>query len=262
MTGGTNESGTSRKSIRYFNFPQIERQIFEKNYLDTVVIELRYPTYLRLKEKEPVEISERIREQFPKYEPSQQMQMTPLGTTDPQPIYKFTTRQNDPALDISASNIVLVTKKYKSFEDFSTSMAFVVERCVPLLKTNFFTRVGLRYINNVSGIHPTGNDVLDWINPELVNPVGGNEIGIVHHMRNEVAGPLEGGGNYTFRYGLSPPVEGVRKFVLDWDYSREDVEVDDCIDLLSAFHNVHFPFFWWSLGEKAREALKNGSARS
>ena len=121
------------KEISHFQFPPVERIIFDRNYLDTVAIELRYPTYLRLKEKEPLEISEAIRERFPLYDPGRQMEMTPLGTTTPEPVYKFSTKQRDPILDISASNIVLATKGYKSFEDFSSHIEFLLERCISLL---------------------------------------------------------------------------------------------------------------------------------
>ena len=249
------------EKIQDFQFPSVKHQIFDQNYLDTVATELRYPTYLRMKEKEPVEISEAIRDRFPLYDPGRQMEMTPLGTTDPQPVYKFTTRQKDPILEISASNIALVTKKYRSFENFSEYIEFLIEQCVPHLDTTFFTRIGLRYINTISGIHETGNDLLEWINNDLVKPVGGGEIGTVNDIKNTLTGPLKGGGSYTFRYGLSPPSQEARKFVLDWDYYSEDVEVEDCMDLLKTFHNRHFPFFWWALGDKARKGLEDGTAK-
>ena len=44
-------------------------------------------------------------------------------------------------------------------------------------------------------------------------------------------------------------------FVLNYDYSQLDVEIDKAIALLEKFHEVHFSFSWWSLGEKAREGL-------
>ena len=44
-------------------------------------------------------------------------------------------------------------------------------------------------------------------------------------------------------------------FVLDYDYSQLDVEIDKVIALLEKFHEVHFSFSWWSLGEKAIEGL-------
>ena len=249
------------QQIAPFQFPNVERKVFKRNFLDTVAIELRYPTFLRLKEKEPLGISDSIRKHFPMYDQSTEMQMTPLGTTDPQPVYKFTTRTKDPVLSISASNLVLTTKKYKSFEDFTSHIEFLINKAIPHVDTTFFTRVGLRFINKISGINPSGNDIQEWIKYELISPVGGREIGSINNMKNELSGQLLiNNGSYTFRYGLSPPSNEGRKFVLDWDYYKEDVEVSDTMSLLNTFHNIHFPFFWWALGEKAKTALSNGTA--
>ena len=79
-------------------------------------------------------------------------------------------------------------------------------------------------------------------------------------MKSEISGHLKGGGYYNFKYGLSPEQPN-RTFVLDYDYGKEDVDVDDTLEVLKSFHNVHFNFFWWSLGDAAREALENGSAK-
>ena len=253
---------SSEKNLASFSFPSVERSVFERNYLHTVVIELRFPTFLRLKEKEPIEISESIRQRFPIYEPAKEIEVTALGTTDPQPMYKFTTRSRDPVLSISTSKLALVTKNYKSFDDFISHVDYLINSAIPYVETTFFTRIGLRYINNVSGFKEGGLDVVDWINEDLIRPVGRRALGAIHVLENKLAGSLENGGGYTFRYGLSPPTEENRKFVLDWDYFREDVEVCDCIQLLKTFHNLHFPFFWWALGNKAREALKDGTART
>ncbi len=243
-----------------FNFPAAERKVFNRNFLDTVIIELRYPTYLRLKEKEPLDISEAIRERFPRYDRENEMQMTLLGTTDPSPVYKFTTKAKDLVINISTSQLALSTNKYNSFENFSSHVEFLIERAIPHVDTTFFTRVGLRYINMVAGIQGTGRDILEWINHDLVSPVAGGEIGTIDNMKNELTGRLTGGAGYTFRYGLSPASNEGRRFVLDWDYFKEDVDVTDCMELLKEFHDVHFPFFWWALGVKAKEALNNGTA--
>ncbi len=262
MTGeDTLERQGSHSSL--FKFPIVERKVFKNNFLKDVIVELRFPTFLRLKESEPVGISEAIRSQFPIYDPSQQMQMTPLGTTDRQPVYRFLNRKQDKAVEITASHLVLSCKgiAYMSFDDFLETIEFLVKACTPHLETDFFTRVGLRYVNFVGGMQSNGTDLKAWINQELVAPVGG-EIGSVHSAWTELAGPLMDGAGYTFRYGLSPPSESQnRQFVLDWDYNKQSVEVGDCAKLLSEFHGLHYPFFWWSLGEKAKEALENGTAK-
>ncbi len=243
-----------------FDFPRVERKVFKQNFLDTVAIELRYPTYLRLKEKEPLEISESIRNRFPLYEHSKEMQMTPLGTTDPEPVYQFYTKGKDPTLSISASNLVLVTKKYQSFENFSSHIDFLIKEAIPHVDTTFFTRVGLRYINNISNIQQDGSDIREWINSKLISVLVSGEIGTIDNMKHELSGQLSDGAGYTFRYGLSPLSNERRKFILDWDYYKGDVEVTDCMDLLKTFHDVHFQFFWWALGNKARGLLNNDSS--
>ena len=87
-------------------------------------------------------------------------------------------------------------------------------------------------------------------------PMTGNEIGSISNMKSEMTGPLSHGAAYTFRYGLIQTPNQSRQFVLDWDYYKEDVEVTSCMDLLEEFHELHFQFFWWALGEKAKEAPK------
>ena len=240
-----------------FNFPKVERKVFKENFLDTVSIDLRYPTYLRLKYKDPVEISEAIRKRFPRYELHKEIEMPPFGTTEPEPIYKFATIQKDPVLSISTSKLVLSTKKYKSFEEYSSYIKFLIKEAIPHVDTTFFTRVGLRYVNKISSLQSNGNDILDWINNALVMPMTGNEIGSISNMKSEMTGPLSHGAAYTFRYGLIQTPNQSRQFVLDWDYYKEDVEVTSCMDLLEEFHELHFQFFWWALGEKAKEALNN-----
>ena len=241
-----------------FNFPEVERKVFKENFLDTVSVDLRYPTYLRLKYKDPVDISESIRTKFPRYELNKEFEVPPIGTTEPEPVYRFATVQRDPVLSITTSKLVLTTKRYKSFEEFSSYIRFLINEAIPHVDTTFFTRVGFRYVNKISNFQSNRGDILDWINDALVMPISGNEIGSVSNMKSEMTGPLLQGASYTFRYGLIQPQNQPLQFVLDWDYYKEDVEVTACMDLLEYFHELHFQFFWWALGEKAREALENG----
>lgn len=248
--------------IRYLNFPEVERHVFPNNFLDLVVIELRFPTLLRLKKAEPLEIQEAIFGEFPIYQSSQTMQMTPLGTTEPEPSYEFTSRKRNYKVQLSASNLVLETRDYTSFEDFLAKVEYLIGACIPLIKTDFFTRIGLRYINKIGGLPNVRNETLKWVHPSLLGPVATNEIGTVGSMKGEIAGKIESGANYNFKYGLAPLDSGSdRTFILDYDYSRQDVEVDEVVGYLNEFHNLHLPFFWWALGKEAKGALENGSAK-
>lgn len=254
------QANESEESIRYPKFPKVKRKVFSRNYLDQAIIELRFPTLLRLKEKEPAEIQDSIREQFPQYTANQRMQMTPLGSTEPEPIYRFADRKGDPHIELSSSNLVLITKRYQSFEVLEKKIKYLIERCLPFIKTDFFTRIGLRYVNNIAGIPNSFEGFNQWINPALLSAISGGEIGTVGDMKSEITGRLEKGGTYNFKYGLSP-AQPNRSFVLDYDYGKLDVDVASTLETLSSFHDLHFSFFWWSLGDAAREALESGSIK-
>lgn len=245
-----------------FGFPKIEHRVFDKNYLDSAVVELRYPTLLRLSESPPVEISEALRSKFPHYQTNKRFQMTPKGTTGEQSVYQFATRSQDKGLEITSSTISLQSRNYESFDDLMEYLRFVLEECVPLLDTNFFTRIGLRFINKVAGVSFDGSDITEWINSDLTKPIGVKGIGSIAHVHSQVTGPCGPESFYLFQFGLSPTVASEnRVFVLDWDYYREDVEVDSCLDQLRYFHEQHRGFFWWALGKNSQEALINGTAR-
>lgn len=77
----TEKTEAPAENTRYLNFPFEKRRVFDENYLQQVIIELRFPTLLKLKEEEPSELQQQIRHRFPLYSPGQRMQVTPLVTT-------------------------------------------------------------------------------------------------------------------------------------------------------------------------------------
>ena len=246
-----------------FSFPKVEKREFEKNYLDSVVIELRYPTLLRLVDGDPVDLQNVLRSRFPNYQPNTRFQMTPKGTTGEQSVYQFADRSKDTVLEITSSTISLQARRYTNFEDLIDPLQFVLENCVPLLDTNFFTRIGLRFINKIAGFAYNGSDIADWINSDLTKPIGVSGLGSIAHMHSNVTGSCGENSFYLFQYGLSPEQNANgRQFVLDWDYYCDDVDVKSCIKKLLWYREQHRDFFWWSLGKKAQEALNNGTART
>lgn len=238
----TEKTEAPAENTRYLNFPFEKRRVFDENYLQQVIIELRFPTLLKLKEEEPSEIQQQIRNRFPLYSPGQRMQVTPLGSTQPEPVYEFANRAGDPRVQLSASNLVLTSTRYESFDKFITEIEFLIQKCLPYMQTDFFTRIGLRYINSIGGIPNTATGYSQWINTALLSALNDGAIGTVNNMKSEIAGPLKDGGNYNFKYGLSP-AEPNRTFVLDYDYGRENVEAEETVEILRSFHKVHFEFF-------------------
>lgn len=103
----------------------------------------------------------------------------------------------------------------------------------------------MRYINKLT-IENTSDAVNASINSELT--VSTKVLGTLMRFKSEYAGKIDENTDYMFRCGVSDeqknnePVE----FILDYDYSQQDVEADCVLALLDTMHEKRFSFFWWS----------------
>gem|GEM_PF-4638671 len=51
-------------------------------------------------------------------------------------------------------------------------------------------------------------------------------------------------------------ISGDHAIILDFDYMEENVNAGDISDLYTAFHDIHFPFFWRTLGNVSQNKLQ------
>ena len=244
----------------YLEPPHKESQQFKTNYLDHFVIELRFPALLEITQDEPIviKIQKAVRTKYPHYEKSFSKQITPVGSSN-DVIHEFRDKKRINLINLKHSSVSFSTSNYTSFAHAKEQCEYAIQNVVPYLQTNFFTRVGMRYINKLS-IDNTVRNVNEWIIDELT---GSNKVlGTLTGLKMEYAGNIDEKTTYLFRCGTADEPIGSKKpntvlFVLDYDYSQQDVEVTSVLDLLDTIHEKHFSFFWWSLGEKAKEELLN-----
>jgi uncharacterized protein (TIGR04255 family) len=131
---------------------------------------------------------------------------------------------------------------------------------------DFFTRVGLRYINIVP-CEPEA--AAEWVNPALVGPLSAGTYGAINEFWQRVQGPTAVGG-YTFNHGVQvQPGTPPQEYLLEFDFFKEDVPVaeaaavvKDCatdeerkLAARAKLHELEFSMFRWSLGPKANEYL-------
>ena len=130
-----------------------------------------------------------------------------------------------------------------------------------MIDSDFFTRVGLRYMNSVplEDRNPAG-----WIRSDLICAITGGVLGVPKSYRSIVQGRMEE-GEYTFRHGLdageNPSQPDAGKYILDFDYFKEGVELDDVQKLVKGFNERNFSFFSWCLDEKAKAILGEGKPK-
>jgi uncharacterized protein (TIGR04255 family) len=231
--------------------PEVERAQFKKNFINTAVCELRFPAILEYETKQPVELQRALRKEYPEYEKQQGVNVADPSDKEIKHVLK--SRKGDWLVTIRTYSIAVQTSKYTHWSEFLDRLRYVVDKSLPLLDTDFFTRVGLRYINDV----PLGEagQPQGWINDDLIAPIVRGIYGPVDKYVQEVRGPMSG-GKFTFRHGITTIEKGKEPtYRLDFDFYEENVQADRAIDLVTGFNKEAFKFFQWALGDKAKERL-------
>jgi len=128
----------------------------------------------------------------------------------------------------------------------------LLDRSSGLLDTDFFTRVGLRYINEIP---ISDRDLGECIRPELVAPLMAGTYGNVTRFFQEVRGSTAT-GRYSFRHGF-PGIEQAEKklYTIDFDFFDENVPFDSVLSKVTDFNRESFRFFSWVIGPKTKALL-------
>jgi uncharacterized protein (TIGR04255 family) len=164
-------------------------------------------------------------------------------------------------VNLKKESLSIETSRYVNYKEFRARVEEVLSVTVPLIDSDFFTRVGLRYVNLVTtdGKAPLS----DWISRALVGLA--EEHGFVGI--NELAGRLrlqgEDGG-CLLQHGIkqkesSPRAEDdtveVPDYILDIDAYRDEVMTADALSTLDGMRIQAYSMFQWAIGQRAKEYL-------
>lgn len=237
---------------RVLTLPSVEPAHFARNFIKQAVCELRFPTLFELESvRPPTGFAQALRKEYPIYAGLNDFNVGPGGVAQAQ-AHTFKSKRSNWTVTLRASAISLSTSNYDSFEGFEERLAFLVTAAAKVIDSDFFTRVGLRYINSI----PFGAaDIHEWVNPALVGVLGSGIYGDVQEHSQRVIGITAFGG-YSFQHGLGLAVGGKQQeYVLDFDFFCEDVAVNETIEVARKLHEQEFAMFNWALGERSREQL-------
>lgn len=249
------------------NVPPAPPAHYARNFIRLAVCELRFPTLFELDgAAPPVALSKALRKEYPTYETLKLLVNTGGGNVMAD-AHGFRSKKNRWTVVLRSSALALETSHYDSFADFEVRVEKMIDAARSTIDTDFFTRVGLRYINHL----PCKTSDLDgWVNPELVQPLTAGVFGDVAQHFLRVRGTTDVGG-YTFTHAIgdsrvpgaifdgtnadTKPSDAV--YMIDLDFFREEVAVGDAMTTLRQLHEREFALFDWSLGPKAKEHLGN-----
>jgi len=236
----------------HLNLPEIPPAHFDRNFITQVICEMRFPILFDLdKDKPPASFVSQLRKSYPVYELHQEVKVGLAGGNSHSAVHIFRGR-NGWSITLRPSSLVLETLRYESFEKFSEQLDSLIRIAAPVIDSDFFTRVGLRYTN---AIPFQAGEIDGWINPHLVKPLASGLFGQPQEFSGRIGGTTADGG-FLFSHGIgeSSPSKGLA-YILDFDLFKEDVLVDEAMRLVRKLHEYEFSMFSWAIGEKARAHL-------
>ena len=235
---------------------------FERSFIRSAVCELRFPILLEMESSPPPsQLGKRLRREYPLYERKDSVSLKPgSAPVETENIHCFMTKTREWTVAFKAYALSLETKNYEGFTKFLERLMYVVEGSRTLIDADFFTRVGLRYVNAL----PARRDLSGWVRKSLVESLADGTYGDVELFQQQVRG-IARRGKYTFRHGIGefkgPPEDG-HEYTLDFDFYAENVPFDSLQELLNDLHSECFAFFCWAIGEEARTVLGRSTPKN
>lgn len=233
--------------------------VFHRNFLQQMVCELRFPTLMELGgERPPAAFVNALRKEYPTLELANEVTIGPGGgSSSGSHFHIFRSSSLTWTVSLKQSAIAIETTSYTKYAELRERVLRVVNAAEKIIDSNFFTRIGLRYINIVD----RGHDPADgWINSDLVAPLKtGFFKGVKDYAGRIQLASADGGCLLQHGIKLKPSHDeddAVQpQYLIDIDVYRNDVSLEDVGVAVDAAHIQAFNLFDWSLGPKSREYL-------
>jgi uncharacterized protein (TIGR04255 family) len=243
-------------STTHLTLPPVAPARYAKNFLRQVVCEFRFPTLFELEAtRPPPSFAKALRRDYPVYQANDDLSVSMNGV-DKAHVHTFTSLKPGWTVTLRAASITIETTKYDCFEDFKTRLTLLIKSAADVIDSEYFTRIGLRYINVI----PCGSDrISEWLNPQLVGVNSSDIFGGAVEFSGRIAGPAKVGG-YLLNHGLGgEPSSRRNEYVVDMDFFANDIAVDEALATVDTLHMQEFELFSWTLGTKAHEYLESSS---
>lgn len=231
---------------------------YKRNFLRQAVCELRFPTLMELGDpRPPTSLVKALRKEYPHLELANEVSLGIGGNSSNNThTHIFRSAKLTWTVSLKQSALSVETTAYTDYAHMRERILRVVEAASDVIDSDFFTRIGLRYINIIDS---DTNPVLGWVNPELVGPLlSGNFKGI-----HEYAGKLQlmaDDGGCLLQHSIvmkqkQATGEAIPEYLLDIGAFRNEIQLSDTGKALDAMHAQVFDVFDWAIGPKAHEYL-------
>ena len=256
-------------------FPEVKRVIYNKNPLEKVTCQLRFPPILKIDAQIPADFQERIRKDFPNFsETTEGWEMILPGEVN-MPIpsevlkeirqtsgnknYEFYSEDEQWKVNLTRTFIALSSSHYRKWEEFNAKLAGPLEALIEIYSPQNFSRIGLRYIDVIRRSKLVlGDD--SW--KKLLRP---DVLGILNSSYDQDVENFES----KYEMHLSDRKSMVRVitrlltiddeicFVIDSDfYDSNKTNLKDSQEKLNYFNKRASRLFRWCITEDLHQAME------
>lgn len=236
---------------------------YRRNFLKEVVLEFRFPTMLEFGERRPpAAFVAALRKDYPTVDLQRQLTLTLAGeSAGSVNKHVFLSKKPGWTVSLTESSFSIETSRYQGYADLKSRAMHVFGIASKIVDSDFFTRVGLRYVNKiVDGTRP--EKAGGWVNDELLAPVRSNMFRGVTDYAGRLELSVEDGG-VVLQHGIRSKERRPDQkredvwpdYVIDVDVFRNLVLAKDFASTLDRMHGQAFEIFDWAIGPAAREYL-------
>jgi len=253
-------------------FPDANRVLYDKNPLQEVICQLRFPSILKIEAEPPVAFQERIRAALPFYNPRPALKLPagmpaelasliakelPFGSG--QTAHEFTSRDEKWKLALTRDFVALTCGAYERWEDFKGHLQGPLGALQELYAPGFFTRIGLRYRDVIrrSALGLQGVSWSDLLQPWIAGPFASREVtddieGSSHELAIRLA---DGHSRIQVHHGQVPDGEELC-YLIDADFfDPQQTEPANAFESLNFLNKQARLFFRWCIHKRLHDAM-------
>lgn len=254
-------------------FPQRPRVHYQRNPLQFVLCQIRFPTILRINTEIPADYQERIRSKFPSYAAKQDYgQEVSLESDSPDgqtavlipttANHEFASRDGQWHVNLTPDFISFATVAYETWEDFRERASLPIQAFIDVYHPDTFVRIGLRYIDVIDrGNLGVGNEPWsELLNEKILGLLGSSVLGqaTIGSTLQQAELMLEDSIGMLLSCGLRTQDHNEQTFMVDSDLFTTKV-INPCTFPLAEMNELHENtngFFRWAITDKLHEAMR------
>lgn len=254
-------------------FPASERVVYERNPLEQVICQLRFPSILKIASQEPAEFQDLVRKKYPLYEhtpsrpdlPDQWSDvLSKLGVDFGGEVkHEFRSESAKQAIALTKDFVAFTDSDYKRWEQFIDEVRTTKHALETVYEPAFYSRVGLRFRDEID------REQLDLGQVPWADLLRDVLLGFLHDkgVRSRISEtqtqlairldePL--GSFMAIRHGLENRSDtGSEVYFIDIDcFISGKVNTNDVTPALESFHRVSGDFFRWVIRSTLTDALR------